>query len=66
MTVTMKVNLLLFIIFQGGIIRIVCSPFLQFKQIKVDFWYLLNLTYQIDKNSRTIQVSESPQIKSEV
>lgn len=62
MTVTMKDSLLVFIICQGGILRIVCPPFLQFKQIRVDFWYLLNLTYQIDKNSRAENIQYRNQI----
>lgn len=58
----MKVSLLLFIICQGGILRIVCSTFLQFKQIRLDFWYLLYLTYQINKNSRAKNIQYRNQI----
>lgn len=51
MTVSITHSLLLFIILQGSILSITCFSFPQFQQIRMDFWYLWNLTYQIDENS---------------
>lgn len=51
MTVSITPSLLLFIILQGSILSITCFSFPQFQQIRMDFWYLWNLTYQIDENS---------------
>lgn len=64
----MKVSLLLFIMCQGGILSIVCFSFLQFKQIRMDFWYPWNLTYQIDKNSIQYrnQIHQKSKLKCEL